>query len=426
MATFSGPALVTNGLILNLDVASRKSYLRSVPTSLINTNAWAVGQTDSVGGYSANGSVGENGRISGTDPWGNTSTLWETRPNGDNQSDGGWNTSVVSIDRNKLYRFSVWVRRTSASSGGTFYFGTASDGGVFSTQDGLQKGNPYWDCVGAGSLVQNQWYLVCGHIYPSNTTYTGNHPNTGYFLPGSTTKVGNVNFCNIVSDLKWGPTSTWGQHRCYLYYCSDNTTRLNFADPRIDLCDGNEPTISDLVNKGVTLIMDNSGLNNHHRLFNGYIPTTDAPAKFQLDGTNHGFVRDGALNGVTNNCTVVIYYKTTDTQELWVRGNQNNGLYLSASAGNNYYHGSAGSPTNFVDLATVIRPDSPVNYRNGAYHMWEAKGVDFSGWTYFDWFLYPAGWQLAGDVSKVLVYNRTITAAESAQNFNALRGRYGI
>jgi hypothetical protein len=426
MAAFSGPGLVTNGLILNLDVASRKSYLRSVPTSLINTNAWAVGQTDSVAGYSANGSVGENGRISGTDPWGNTSTLWETRPNGDNQSDGGWNTSVVSIDRTKLYRFSVWVRRTSASSGGTFYLGTGSDGGVFSTQDGLQKGNPYWDCVGAGSLVQNQWYLVCGHIYPSNTTYTGNHPNTGYFLPGSTTKVGNVNFCNIVSDLKWGPTSTWGQHRCYLYYCSDNTTRLNFADPRIDLCDGNEPTISDLVNKGVTTIMDDSGLNNHHRLFNGYIPTTDAPTKFQLDGTNHGFVRDGALNGVTNNCTVVIYYKTTDTQELWVRGNQNNGLYLSASASNNYYHGSAGSPTNFVDLATVIRPDSPVNYRNGAYHMWEAKGVDFSGWTYFDWFLYPSGWQLAGDVSKVLVYNRSLTAEESAQNFNALRGRFNI
>jgi hypothetical protein len=58
--------------------------------------------------------------------------------------------------------------------------------------------------------------------------------------------------------------------------------------------------------------------------------------------------------------------------------------------------------------------------------MWEAKGVNFSGWTYFDWFLYPGGWQLAGEVSKVMVYNRSLTAQESAQNFGALRSRFGI
>jgi hypothetical protein len=172
--------------------------------------------------------------------------------------------------------------------------------------------------------------------------------------------------------------------------------------------------------------MDTSGNNNHHRLSNGYVPTTTAPARFQLDGANHGFTRDGALNGVTNNCTVVIYYRTTDTQELWVQGNNSGAFYLSASASNNYYHGNCGSPTNFVDLATVVRPDSPVNYRNGAYHMWEAKGVDFTTWSSFQWFLYGGGWQLAGEVSKVMVYNRSITAAESAQNFSAFRAIYGI
>jgi hypothetical protein len=426
MAAFSGPNLVTNGLILDLDISNRKSYLRSVPTSLINTNAWAVGQTDGVGVYGQNGSSGENGRISGTDPWGNTSTLWETRASGNGNDDGGWNTGTLSIDRTKLYRFSVWVRRTSATSGGTFYLGTNSDGGVFSTQDNGEKGNPYWECVGAGSLDQNQWYLVCGHIYPAGTTYTGNHPDTGYYLPGNPAKIRNVGFCNIVSDLKWGPTSTWGIHRCYHYYCGDNTTRLNFADPRVDLCDGTEPSISELVSRGVTMIMDTSGNNNHHRLSNGYVPTTTAPARFQLDGANHGFTRDGALNGVTNNCTVVIYYRTTDTQELWVQGNNSGAFYLSASASNNYYHGNCGSPTNFVDLATVVRPDSPVNYRNGAYHMWEAKGVDFTTWSSFQWFLYGGGWQLAGEVSKVMVYNRSITAAESAQNFSAFRAIYGI
>jgi hypothetical protein len=426
MAAFSGPNLVTNGLVLDLDISDRKTYLRGVPTSIINTDAWAVGQTDGVGVYGANGSTGENGRISGTDPWGNTSTLWETRPNGNNEADGGWNTNVFSINRTKLYRFSVWVRRTSASSGGTFYLGTGSDGGVFSVQDNGEKGNPYWDCRATSNFVQNQWYLFVGHIFPFGTTSTANHPDTGFYLAGNPAKVGSVNFCNIVSDLKWGVGSTWGQHRCYHYYCADNTTRLNFADPRVDLCDGNEPSISELVSNGVTMLMDGSGRNNHHRLFNGYIPAAGSPARFQLDGANHGFVRSGALNGVTSDCTVVIYYSTTDSQELWVRGNQDNTWYLSASASNNYYHSNVGSPTNFVDLNTVVRPDSPVNYRNGSYHMWEAKGVNFSAWTSFDWFLYPSAWQLNGEVSKVLVYNRSITAAESAQNFAAFRTRYGI
>lgn len=426
MSVHSGPKLVTDGLILNLDISNRRSYMRSVETSLINTTTWAVGQTDGVGSYSANGTTGENARVLDIDPWGNSSTVWETRASGNGNDDGGWNTAYFTIDKSKLYRFSVWVRRTSVTSSGTFYLGTNSNGGVFSTSDSLEKGNPYWECSGTSSLVQNQWYLLCGFIYPSTTTYTGNHPDSGYYLPGSATKVRNLNYCNIVSDLKWGPTSTNVQHRCYHYYCGDSTTRLQFADPRIDLCEGNEPSINELVTNGATMIMDTSSYANHHKLNNGYIPTTTSPKKFQLDGTNHGFVRTSALNGATTVNTVVVWYSTTDTQELWVRGNQNNSFYLSASASNNYYHAGCGTPTNYVDLNTVVRPDSPVNYREGAYHMWEAKNVDFTTWTYFDWFLYPGNWQLAGNVSAIMVYNRALTSNESAQNFNSLRSRYGI
>jgi hypothetical protein len=266
--------------------------------------------------------------------------------------------------------------------------------------------------------------LYVGHCYPHTTTYTGKHPDSGYYLPNGTKY--NWGGCNVGNDVKWLSDSTQTLLRNYHYYCADNTTRLQFYAPRIDLCDGTEPSLKELLKLGPDRIKDQSLYGNHHALGAYNIPTADNPRRFQLDGANLGIYRNGALSGVTNNCTVVIYYKTTDTQELWVRGNQNNSFYLSASASNNYYHGNVGSPTNFVDLNTVVRPDSPINYRNGAYHMWEAKGVDFSSWTYFDWFLYPGGWQMAGDVSKILVYNRSITSDESAQNFYALRGRYGI
>lgn len=426
MSVHSGPRIVTDGLILNLDVSNRRSYMRSIETSSINTTLWAVGQTDGIYPYYGNGSTGENARVLDTDPWGNSSTVWETRASGNDQADGGWNTEFFTIDKTKLYRFSVWVKRTSSTSGGTFYLGTNSNGGVFATYDSLEKGNPYWECVSTSTLTQNQWYLVCGFVYPYNTTYTGNHPASGYYLPGSTTKVRNLSYCNIGSDLKWGSTSTTAQHRCYHYYCADATTRLQFADPRVDVCDGNEPSIYELVTNGATMIMDTSLYNNHHKIYNGYIPSAASPKRFQLDGTNHGLVRTSALNGASTANTVVLWYSTTDTQELWVRGNQNNGTYLSASASNNYYHSSCGSPTNYVDLNVVVRPDTPVNYRNGAYHMWEAKNVDFSTWTYFDWFLYPGGWQMLGNLSTILVYNRALTAAESATNYAAFRGRFGL
>jgi hypothetical protein len=172
-----------------------------------------------------------------------------------------------------------------------------------------------------------------------------------------------------------------------------------------------------------TNFFDLSGLNNHYTL-TGSPPF--ANNRFTLDGSTQGFSRLSAMTGVGTSCTVVIWYATTDGQELWVRGNQSNSIYLSASVGNNYYHAGVGSPTNFVDLATVVRPDSPTNYRNGVYHMWEAKNVDFTTWTAYEWFLYPSGWQMAGTVSAIMVYNKTLTADESATNFLAFRGRYGV
>jgi hypothetical protein len=59
--------------------------------------------------------------------------------------------------------------------------------------------------------------------------------------------------------------------------------------------------------------------------------------------------------------------------------------------------------------------------------MWEAKNVDFSNWTYFEWLgYYPSGWQMAGNVSTIMVYNRNLTSSESEQNFNALKSRFRI
>jgi hypothetical protein len=167
---------------------------------------------------------------------------------------------------------------------------------------------------------------------------------------------------------------------------------------------------------------DLSGRENHHTV-------TGSPAYgsgiFTLNGSTQGFTKASSISGTSSTNTVVIWYSTTDSQELWVRGNQSNSVYLSASSGNNYYHSTVGSPTNWVDLNSVINPWTE-GYRNGKFRMWEAKNVDFSSWSFYEWFLYPGGWQMAGNVSAIMIYNRNISSEESRQNYNATRSRFSI
>lgn len=262
MALFHSPQIVTDGLALYLDAANRKSTINAAPASVITSSGWTAG-SGGITGFNQNGSTVENERVLATDPWGNNSIVWETRPTGTTDADGGWNSDYFSIDRTKLYRFSVWVRRTSSTSGGTFYLGTGAGGQeVMRTDNGAEQGNPYWECEGTGVLTQNVWYLVCGHVYPYNTTYTGRHPDTGFFtIANGPSRVRDVNGCNIGNDLKWAPGSTSALHRTYHYYCSDSTTRLQFAFPRVDICDGNEPSVNELLNNGPGSWRDLSGNN---------------------------------------------------------------------------------------------------------------------------------------------------------------------
>lgn len=221
-----------------------------------NPNVLTVNWTTGSGGttgFNQNGATAENERINATDPWGNNAVIWETRPTGDSGGDGGWETTWFNIDRTKLYRFSVWVKRTSSTAGGNFYLGMYDNNTVVMLADDGAQGNPYWDCPGVGVLTQNVWYLVVGHVFPSDTKHRTNHSETGrYTISGGVAGRENVGYCNIGGDLRWSTSATQAIHRVYHYYCGDNTTRLQFYGPRVDVIDGTEPSIEDLLNNRLT------------------------------------------------------------------------------------------------------------------------------------------------------------------------------
>ncbi len=135
------------------------------------------------------------------------------------------------------------------------------------------------------------------------------------------------------------------------------------------------------------------------------------------DGTNYN-------NTITNNttCTFVIWIRTTEVQALFWHG-QSGSQYLGAYRGaSKEYYGDCGSPDFYMD--TVEKSNIYDHIRDGKWHMVEFKNVNFVNWTnnrFNNYGTYDFG---DGAVGKILIYDRNLTADESAQNYNALKKRF--
>ena len=141
-------------------------------------------------------------------------------------------------------------------------------------------------------------------------------------------------------------------------------------------------------------------------------PSYDTNGQFTLNETQGFQTFKMPTNSTT--ASVAIWYKTTDQRELWVKGQSGSHYIAASNTGGNYYHQGSGSPTYYIDTVQSINPTTS---RNGKYHMFEAKNVDFSGWNQMNWFLYGSSWNMNGSVAKIRVYDRSITAEESKQNY---------
>ena len=129
---------------------------------------------------------------------------------------------------------------------------------------GANDGNPYFAYPLPSSTAltgkQNQWVLVVGHIHPDGSGVGSDHPNSGYYvrsgggLTYSTLRLAG----NGVGDYVFRTDTQNVAFRTYLYYCTDNTVVQQFMRPRIDLVDGTEPSISDLLNNADKTIYDST------------------------------------------------------------------------------------------------------------------------------------------------------------------------
>jgi hypothetical protein len=209
----------------------------------VNWTDWEDGQTGSVGSFSQNGSTSENYRVLANDPWGKETVVWEARADAVSGADGGWNHSTMAVDNTKFYRLSVWVKRTVRGTSGRFYFGTRGYGvteGLYYRDTGALNTNPYFYVSATPPTNLDDWTLAVGHIWPVGSGTGDEHPDSGlYNIDG---RVGNIS-----RDFVFHADTTTARHRTYLYYSTDTSTRQIWCYPRMEVCDGFEPSIADLL-----------------------------------------------------------------------------------------------------------------------------------------------------------------------------------
>jgi hypothetical protein len=437
-------------MLLNVDAANPRSSLGN--RSTINWNNWTLGAGGTTG-YNQNGATAENQRVSDTNPWGNTDVVWEARPLAQTNDDGGWNTDWFNIDNTKLYRYSVWVRRTSSTGGGTFYFGMYANGsGSVRMDNNTVETNAYWECTASSNLTQNQWYLWVGYVYPASTTYTGRNPQTGYYTTDGF--VGNIGGCNIgTGDLKWSANSTQGIHRTYLYYCSDSTTRLQFYQPRVDVCDGTEPSIQALLQDSGNKWLDVSSTPKAGSLQAAPSYTSGSGAYFTFNGSSqYTAFTSSAFNIPYSGKTVIAFARASAS--TWTSGvaafkalfgspgNRNFNFYVYRDASNLYYmHLSTG-----VSGSVVGTLSSSLSMTTGTWYMFAVTQSTDGAVNYylngslvtttsqaFSQYLSTSSENIAysdnywnGDISMCSIYTAALSSDQIAQVFNAYRGRYGV
>jgi hypothetical protein len=444
----NGPQIVRSGLILGLDASARRSYL---PNSLINMNNWTV-STGGVTGYSQNGQTNENQRTITTNPWVDSDVIWGSYPNGSDFDDGGWNTDWFNIDNTKLYRFSVWVKRTSSTYGGTFYLGMYANGdGSRRMDNSAVEGNAYWNCTGTGGLTQDVWYLYVGHVYPWNTSYTGRHPNTGYYFVNNPTKQGDVNGCNIgTGDLKWSTNSTQGIHRTYHYYCADSTTRLQFYDPRVDLVDGKEPSITELVNYSPARWRNLASNSINFSISSKPTYSTTAKGLFNFNGSSTFFTSPENSSFNTETFTIECWARTSSINQngfLFEKGNVNSQYAVFLENPNIKIRTNTGL-SGLADLqftaASYIQANVwflvTASYSYGLKKFY-INGVLLGTQTVSGTLNTNAngmsigvyggenggrGYYFNGDIANLRFYNRVLTDAEVSQNYQATKSRFGL
>ncbi|PWB20800.1 DUF6443 domain-containing protein [Flavobacterium sp. HTF] len=277
-------------------------------------NNWALGNSV-ISFFTQNGGLTENIRINGQNPFGKIDRLWRCINDAASDADGGWNTSLIPVDKTQSYQYAVWVKRTGGQNG-TTYHGTQNVVNL----DGSANSNPYFWYGNLPAL--DTWYLMVGMIHPA--TYAGGYSGISGVYDMAGNKVLNG------TDFKWSSTTIDAYFRSYLYYSTDLGVSQYFYNPLLQKIDGNQASISGII-KGFESsdIITHIGYDNYGRQSQDYLP-------YAISSTG-GLIQTNAVANILNYYNTAKYENTLNPfSEKSFEVSPLNRIIKQASPGNNW------------------------------------------------------------------------------------------
>jgi len=213
--------------------------------------------------------------------------------------------------------------------------------------------------------------------------------------------------------------------------------------PRVDLCDGTEPSIDELL-AGVDVLNDITKTNDYALIANGRA-YDDSLGSLALDG-NKQYIQLSFGNGRnfgTSDTTICAWVKpdSTSINQMWLdwgENGENQRLYSGLNTSGNNNMGIAAS-----GWSNGVLPDTNWHYQvivmDGSGRSAEARSYDNGEFLYNK--TYSAyninndlrigardatSYQWNGQIGPVVIYNKVLSQDEITQNFNAQKTRFGL
>jgi len=187
-------------------------------------------------GWSINGVIAENSIVVNENPFAIKSVMWKCTPNASSTNNGeaagGFITPYLKLDNTHTYRYTAFVYREKASKGSIYHgcYGVDNLSGTANT-------NPYFF---ANGLPAGQWYLLVGYIHPNKADVKWQMSTSGiYDMSGKKITTG--------TDYKLQEPNVDVRLRNYLFYTDNPEDVAYFYNPRLEVCDGNELSIEQLL-----------------------------------------------------------------------------------------------------------------------------------------------------------------------------------
>lgn len=234
----------------NADGTLVGSWSAPVPAELYDSNAlgrfpFLVGTGNQIP-YTQYSST-DNIREVGLNPFGVQDVLWR----GKSQISSGWcggpcldASRYVPLNNVKRYRFSYWMKRNTWAEG-NLYFGI--QGTVQTGATWTDNSNHYFWSTGPTSVLEaDKWYLVVGYLYEGDSNDAVVDIRSGVY--NALTGVKMLSSSSAYYARQKAGTTLYG-FRIAQYNCTTVNPEVRLWQPRIDLCDGREPSIEELLKK---------------------------------------------------------------------------------------------------------------------------------------------------------------------------------